>query len=169
MMPPVVAIVGYSNSGKTRVATHLVRTLAGWGYRVAAVKHCHEGHDIDRPGSDTDLLQRAGAATVVASSPGKLTVMESVEGELSLSAIVSRLGEEFDIFIAEGFKYGDAPKVLVVGSGPPPRIENVIAIVGDASSDWNAPAYGRNELDSLAEQIRREFLETRPPKRHRSS
>ena len=37
MAPPVVGVVGLSNSGKTMVAASLVAALSGQGYRVAAV------------------------------------------------------------------------------------------------------------------------------------
>ncbi len=74
MAPPIVAVVGLSDSGKTNVAASLVAALAGQGYRVAAVKHCPHGHESDRPSSDTDRLYEAGAVTVAASSPGGVPV-----------------------------------------------------------------------------------------------
>lgn len=158
-MPPIVAVVGYSNSGKTRVAVSLVQFLAGRGHRVAAVKHCHLGHQMDRLDSDTDRLYRAGAVVVIASSPDQTTRMEQVIGDTSLDALTSSLRDNVDIVIAEGFKGSCAPKVLVVGeSGPPASVENLIAVVGDAPSTHAVPQYCFGELDGLAEQIQTEFL-----------
>ena len=62
---PVVTIVGYSDSGKTTVASALIRALTGEGYRIAYIKHSPHGHESDKPGSDTDRQRDAGAALAV--------------------------------------------------------------------------------------------------------
>ena len=163
-MPPVVAIVGYSNSGKTRVASSLIRSFSGQGYRVAAVKHCPHGHDIERGGSDTDRLSKAGAVAVTASSPGKLTRVERVNGDSRLESIVSALDNGIDIVVAEGFKTSGIPKVLVLDSSPSPTgVKNIVAIVSDAPGPWKLPTYSFNALDMLADQLRKLFLEAAPP------
>ena len=124
-MPPVVAIVGNSNSGKTRVAVYLIQTLTAQGYRIAAIKHCPHGHDVDRPGSDTDRLYSSGAAVVMASSPGKRTRLERVDGDTPLGSIISSFGPDVDMVIAEGFKANSVPKVLVLSNGGhPPEVQN---------------------------------------------
>ena len=64
MTTPVIAVVGYADSGKTTVAAALIQILSGEGYEVAAVKHCPHGHDVDREGSDTQRMGQAGAAAV---------------------------------------------------------------------------------------------------------
>lgn len=126
--PPVVAIVGPSNSGKTRVATALVEILTGRGYQIAAIKHCPHGHDTDRSRSDSDRLYQAGAATVIASSPDRRTLVERVDHDGSLDTLVSSVGPRVDLVIAEGFKGSQAPKILVMSSeqmapNPPPETE----------------------------------------------
>lgn len=163
MLTPVVSVVGYSNSGKTRVATSLVASLSEHGYRVTAIKHCHDGHDVDRPGSDTSQLYEAGAATVVASSPGQMTKTERVDGDYSLESIAARVGGGADIIIAEGFKASSVPKVLVIGNDAPPDVEGVIAVVSDSLGEWSVPTYAFDDLNLLSEQIRKEFLEADAP------
>lgn len=69
--PPVVAVVGYSDSGKTRVAAALIELLSARGYRIAAIKHCLHGHQPARPHSDSERLYERGAVAVIASSPDK--------------------------------------------------------------------------------------------------
>lgn len=157
-MPPVVAIVGNSNSGKTRVATSLIATLSGQGYRIAAVKHCPHGHEVDRANSDTDRLHKAGAVAVVASSPDKLTRFEKADGDSSLERIVSSMDGCVDMIIAEGFKASAAPKVLVVSERPHPVVEDAVAVVCDTPGTWGLPRYGFEDLDLLAEQLRQQFL-----------
>jgi molybdopterin-guanine dinucleotide biosynthesis protein B len=154
MTVPVVAIVGYSDSGKTRVATALTRILVDSGYRIAAVKHCHHGHQLDNAGKDTADLAAAGASPVVASSPGQITTIQSVEGDASLEEIVASIDAVYGLVIAEGFKRSTVPKVLVLGDEviePPPS--NIIAVVGDGGPDIGVPRYGFDDLEALAGQL----------------
>jgi molybdopterin-guanine dinucleotide biosynthesis protein B len=163
MVPQVIAVVGYSDSGKTTVASFLVERLTAEGYRVAAVKHCPHGLDLGGADSDTERLYRAGAVIVVAASPDRLSTIERAGGDATLKSVVSSFGAAIDLVIAEGFKGSEAPKVLVVGDGqPPPAVDNVVAVVSGVPGDWDAPAYSPGDLDALADQLRREFLERRP-------
>ena len=157
MAPPVVAVVGLSNSGKTKVAASLVAALASQGYNVAAVKHCPHGHESDRPSSDTDRLYEAGAATVAASSPGALTTRRRVSGDLRLETVVSTVGAGSDVVVAEGFKSSTAPKIVV--GDLPVSLENVIARVDSKPERSDVPTYTFRQMDALADQIRQQFLE----------
>ena len=162
MCTPVVAIVGYSNSGKTEVACSLVRSLTDAGHKVAAVKHCPHGHDLDRAGSDTDRLAGAGATITVACSPGKVTRVEQVDEEPPLQSIVDAFGDDVDLVIAEGFKHSSVPKVLVAnGGGQAPQVSNVVAVVGDRPRDCGAPVYCHDELEDLTAYLSDRFLEGR--------
>ena len=156
-MLPVIAVVGNSNSGKTRVAESLIAALAARGYRVAAIKHCPHGHDINRSQSDTHRMFEAGATTVIAASPDQRTRVDRTNGDSPLDSIVSTLEKGVDLVVAEGFKTSAGPKVLVVhGDSPPPSVENVIATVGDGQDHepfGNVPAYGFEEADKLADQL----------------
>lgn len=157
MPPPVVAVVGTSKSGKTTVASALVRILSAKGYRVAAVKHCPHGHDIDRTASDTDRLYKAGAVAVIASSPGKRTRIERVAG---LDSLVASFGGEVDLVIAEGFTASDVPKVLVVNGGSgASSLANVIATVGEGPGGRDSSIHSPEDLEELAAILRKKLLE----------
>lgn len=158
-MIPVVAIVGWSESGKTRVASALVEILAAQGYRVAAVKHAAHGHQIDRPGTDSARLFAAGAAKVVVSSPGQVTSFERREGDTSIEEIVLSLEPCFDLVIAEGFKESAVPKVLVLDGEHAPQVTNVIALITDGPKVEAVPCYSFGEVDRLAEQVKDEVME----------
>ena len=163
MITTVLAVVGYSDSGKTKVASSLIKTLTEKGYRLAAVKHCPHGHEVDLADSDTDRLYKAGAVTVVASSPQRLTKFERVTADSALESIVSTIGDGIDLVIAEGFKSSTVPKVLVGnGASPTPIPDDLIAIVTDEPRTWDIPTYSTDELHKLADQIRSQFLEARP-------
>ena len=152
---PVIAVVGYQDSGKTTVAAGLVRVLSDQGLRVAAVKHCPHGHEVDRQGSDTDRLGKAGAATVVAASPGKVTRTDRDDADPSLESIVASLSG-FDIIIAEGFKGSNVPKILVAREGRPILIApDAIAVVTDTDGDKvrAGPRFGFEDMEALAAYI----------------
>ena len=165
-MPPVVVVAGNSNSGKTRIAESLIAALVARGYRVAAIKHCPHGHDIDRSKSDTNRMFEAGAATVIAASPDKRTRVDKTNEDTPLKSIVSTLGAGVDLVVAEGFKTSAFPKLLVVdGAPPPPSVENVIATVGDGRQRdlyGEVPAYGFEDGDKLASQLIAQVFETAP-------
>lgn len=119
-MTSIIAIVGYSDSGKTTVASYLVQELTSRGFRVAAIKHCHSGHDIGKPNSDTTRLFQAGATSVTASSPGFKTKTDRVDGDTSLEDLALQMDGQFDLILAEGFKSSAVPKILVSNEAKPP-------------------------------------------------
>ncbi|MFH1560185.1 MAG: molybdopterin-guanine dinucleotide biosynthesis protein B [Chloroflexota bacterium] len=162
MTLPAIAVVGYSDTGKTTVASSLVQTLVARGYRIAAVKHCPHGHKVDRPSTDSARLFAAGADKVVATSPGLLTSMEVTQVDTSLEAIVASLESSdysYDLVVAEGFKGSSAPKILVMGEEHlSPSPQNVIAIIGDHKTAGKVPSYTFQELDALANQVQDQML-----------
>ena len=158
-MPPIISVVGYSNSGKTRVATHLIEYLINQGYSVAAIKHCHEGYEMDCPGSDTDRLSRAGASVVMAISPDQQATLQKVSCDASLESVASTLGPGIDIVVAEGFKGSQSPKILVLGSDHQfMTLNNLVAVVSDSPVECGHPQYGFDQLTELAHRVRNEFL-----------
>ncbi len=164
MTTPVIAVVGASGSGKTRVATTLIRTLVDRGYRIAAVKHAAHGHQVDRAGTDSARLYQAGADKVVVSSPGQVTAIEQTRGETSLEDIVTSLDPSYELVVAEGFKNSAVAKVLVLAPGKPsPSLEDVIAVVGHCGDVKDVPCYTFQELDGLASQIQEQIMGSQPP------
>ncbi len=159
MIPPVVAVVGYSNSGKTTVATTLIHALTKLGLRIAAVKHCHEGHQLEITGKDSAALFAAGASRTIVASPGQVTSVQRTIGDTTLEEIVDFLEPGYDLVIAEGFKVSSVPKVLVCGEEavqPPPS--NVIAVVGDRPEAGDTPCYSFTDLGGLVQQILDQLL-----------
>ncbi|MBI4299330.1 MAG: molybdopterin-guanine dinucleotide biosynthesis protein B [Chloroflexi bacterium] len=162
MKPPTVAIVGYSDSGKTRVATALIRLLVAKGYRIAAVKHASHGHMVDRPGTDSERLLQAGAATVILSSPGQKTSIEMREEDNPLEQIVSSLDSDYDLVIVEGFKNSSAPKVLVTGVEALSSLpQGLVAVVSDQEKVEGIPNYAFQDMESLAKLIEVQIMHGR--------
>lgn len=155
---PVIAIVGSSDSGKTRVAVRLVEILTRRGRRIAAIKHCPHGHDSQPAASDTGRLLAAGAAHVRAVSPRITTAVERTSAEQSLEAIAADLAFEYDLVIAEGFKGSAVPKVLVTSDRPLSQTpSHVIATVGEAAAR-GVPAFSFEQIDDLASLVESEFV-----------
>lgn len=163
MTLPTIAIVGYSDAGKTTVASSLIQTLVARGYRIVAVKHCAHGHEVDRPSTDSARLFAAGAGRVVMSSPGLLTSIEATQMDTPLEAIAASLDSSdssYDLVVAEGFKGSSVPKVLVMGEERlSPSPQNVIAVVGDHRTAGEVPSYTFQEVDALADQLQSQMLE----------
>lgn len=76
--PPTIAILGYKNSGKTMVATHITAHLASTGHRVLACKRVGDpDFTLDRPGTDSQKLAESGASAVLLHSDASTTLLLS--------------------------------------------------------------------------------------------
>ena len=163
MTLPVVAIVGLSDSGKTTVASAIIKSLKARGYSIAAVKHSPHGHRLDWPGSDSSRLLAAGADRMILSSPGRLSTIELTDGDAKIEDIVALLDSSYDLVIAEGFKDSAVPKVLVTGEEELlPSPQNIMAAVGTHKATSDVPSYSFEELDGLAQQIQEHMLSRAP-------
>jgi molybdopterin-guanine dinucleotide biosynthesis protein B len=60
----VLAVTGWSNSGKTTLIVDLIQHLVARGDRVAAIKHTHHAVN-DRDEGDTARFRAAGASPVI--------------------------------------------------------------------------------------------------------
>ena len=115
-MIPVVSFIGRSNSGKTTLLEKVVRELKLKGYRVGVVKHTHHNFAIDHPGKDSWRLAQAGSDVIAVSSPSKVAFIEHVESEVDLSQLSTFFEGKVDIVLAEGYKKGNAAKILVLST-----------------------------------------------------
>ena len=150
--PPIVGFAGYRGSGKTTLATGVVRALADAGVRVAAVKHAHHSFDIDRPGKDSYELRRAGAVqTLVGSRRRWALVTESAPArEPTLDELVGRLDlESVDIVLVEGFKHAEAPKIAVRREEDAPFVDDpfVVAVATPGARGGGRRGLPRLDLD----------------------
>jgi molybdopterin-guanine dinucleotide biosynthesis protein B len=113
---PVIAVSGYSNSGKTMLVERLVGELVRRGYRVATIKHTH--HDNNScPGKDTRRHIDAGSVATMLAGPHELEITRRVRVETSLGEMVAMMGSDWDILICEGFKREPLPGVWLYQEG----------------------------------------------------
>jgi molybdopterin-guanine dinucleotide biosynthesis protein B len=166
-MPPVVSIVGKSESGKTTLLEKLLKELKARGYRVATVKHTAEKLSFDEPGKDSWRHIQAGSEATLISSPDKVVLIKPTRTTISLEEIVRLLGEDYDIILTEGFKVSDAPKIEVhrKQAGPPlASVKRLIAIATDEPLETKARQFSLNDVKGLADLLEKGFIQ---PQRER--
>lgn len=161
-MPPIVSIIGKSESGKTTLLEKLIAELKSRGYRVATAKHAPQESSFDEPGKDSWRHARAGSEAAVISSSDKLVLIKPTSGEASLKQIAYLLGEDYDIILAEGFSQGDAPKIEVhrKQSGPPlTSVKKLFAIATDEPLDTKTRQFALEDTKGLADLLEKGFIQ----------
>lgn len=154
MPVPVFAIVGRSGSGKTKFIESLVPELRSRGLRVAYVKHCHKGFDLDRRDKDSGRVLEAGAEVAVLVSPERTAVIE--RNNSKLSELVEGLRSGTDVVVVEGFKSEPVRKIevfrsalgssLVCGSDP-----NLLAVISDEPVKADLPTFGSEKIEEFVD------------------
>lgn len=167
-MSPVVSFVGKSQSGKTVLIEQLITEFKKRGYKVAAIKHCHAGMEIDHRGKDSWRYAQAGSDAVCIGSPDKLAFVKRLDRELGVREIIPLLGPEYDLVLVEGFKRSRLPKIEVhrkeLGDDLLCSLEELSAIVTDGSLDallansCKLPVFRWGDTVALADFIERNFV-----------
>jgi molybdopterin-guanine dinucleotide biosynthesis protein B len=168
-MPPIVSIVGKSETGKTTLIEKLIGELKSRGYRVATVKHTPQDSSFDEPGKDSWRHIQAGSEAAVISSVNKLVLIKPAPQESSLEQIAHLLGEDYDIILTEGFSQGDAPKIEVHRRqvGPPlTKVRKLIAIATDEPLETKTRQFSLEDIKGLADLLETGFIK---PQRERVS
>ena len=168
-MIPIVSIVGLSNSGKTTLIEKIIPLLTKKGYRIATVKHCSHGFEMDKEGKDTWKHKKAGAKTIVAVSDKKIAMIRDIKERYKLEEIRDRFIEDVDLIIAEGYKTERYQKIEVIrdGVGKRPlctRDNNLIAIVSDRKINIKGvPLININNPKAVAQFIEKRFVKNNKP------
>lgn len=167
-MVPVVSIVGWKNSGKTRLIEGVVPELKRRGYRIGTIKHDSHGlapEDVDREGTDTYRHQLCGAESVILSGPNKLMLVKEVSAPRSIDDITRAYLCGLDLILTEGYKSEDKPKIEVyrqeVGGANgllcKPE-DNLIALASDSRFDFDLPWFGLDDYSRIADFLEEKFL-----------
>ena len=162
-MPPVVAVIGKKNCGKTTLIEGLIPELIDLGYRVGTIKHHHGELSIDQPGKDTWRHKKAGAEAVVLSSSKGLGLIRDTSREIPVQELVSLYFLEMDLVLTEGYKKEPIPKVEIfrsaVHSEPLPDPQgSLIARVSDVETDPDVLHFGLDESRALAQFIAEKII-----------
>ncbi len=155
-MPPIVFIVGKSDSGKTTIVERLIVEFKRRGYRVATIKHEAYGFDIDKPGKDSWRHAQAGSDAVVLSSAQKLALIKNVDHEPGIAELARLIGTDFDIIIVKGFKQGKGLKIEVHRKELGELVcdpRELVALVTDEALELDVPQFDPDDVLALAELI----------------
>ncbi|MBM6682836.1 cyclic pyranopterin monophosphate synthase MoaC [Collinsella intestinalis] len=114
---PVVAFVGYQNSGKTTLVEKVIAELTRRGIRVGTIKHHgHAGFDIDVPGKDSWRHAHAGSRHVGIVSAERYAEYADTDSELPLEQMLARY-PDVDVVLVEGYKAAGLANIVVARSG----------------------------------------------------
>jgi molybdopterin-guanine dinucleotide biosynthesis protein B len=158
-MPPIVSVVGRSDSGKTTFLEKLIPALKARGLRIAVVKHDSHGFEMDRPGKDTWRLRQAGADAVMISSPHQMALIRAgLDQELALDDLADLVGDSVDLVLTEGYKSGDKKKIevsrKVVANGELLcGVEELLAVVADGPRPVKVPQFGLEDAAGVADLL----------------
>jgi molybdopterin-guanine dinucleotide biosynthesis protein MobB len=109
--PPVLAVCGLKNTGKTTLLTKLIPILTGQGLMTAVIKHDGHEFEADVPGTDTWRLARAGAYGVGIYSAGQYLVRKKQSGTQAFD--LAAFFPEADLILLEGGKTAAWPKIEI--------------------------------------------------------
>jgi len=161
MSVPLLAIVGWSGTGKTTLLQQVIPILSNKRIRAGLIKHTHHQMDVDTPGKDSYLLRKAGASQVMLASSERWALMcETPEKQsIDLPYLLSRMDHSaLEIVLVEGFKEEPVPKIVLWRAGIKGGIEElldeqVIAVASDQKLALNVPFLDINRPDNIADFI----------------
>jgi len=114
----VVAVIGTSNSGKTRLICALIRHFVTSGQTVAAIKHTHHALNEQKRG-DTATFSRAGAAPVILAGECEAVLFAETTRRIPFADPSDLLAYlPADVVLVEGFTQFDGwPRIEAAQAG----------------------------------------------------
>ncbi|MGK3143771.1 molybdopterin-guanine dinucleotide biosynthesis protein MobB [Pantoea sp. C2G6] len=161
MSLPLLAIVGWSGTGKTTLLQSVIPILSSKGIRAGLIKHTHHQMDVDTPGKDSYLLRKAGASQVIVASSKRWALMcETPEEQpINLRYLLNQMDPSMlEMVLVEGFKNEAVPKIVLWRAGIKGGVEELldeqtIAVASDQPLSLKVPLLDINRPESVAEFI----------------
>ena len=154
----IIAFVGDSGSGKTRLIKRLVPELKKRGISVAVIKHCTHGFDMGGKDKDSSKFLAAGADGVVLVSPARQAVIKKNGRVSSFAALARDSFRTADIVLVEGGrKDKKLKKIEVLRRGKSEGIKSsrreLAAVVADFQVAGRAPVFHPRQLKKIADWL----------------
>ena len=151
----LLAIVGFSDAGKTGLIQKLIPEFNNRGNSVAVLKHCPHGFELDREGTDSWHYMQAGSQGVALLSPQKLAVLQAKGFPPQTAGIAETFFPDFDIVLVEGGKNEPGiPKIWVLRSGETgvqeAERDDVIALIAEGHLACPKPVFRAVQVRELA-------------------
>ena len=158
MSVPVLAIVGFSNSGKTTLMEKLIAALSAEGLDVCTIKHSHHQPEMDTPGKDSWRHKHAGAKGSLLVGPEQLLMVADIQKPLTPQEMADAYFPHADLVLVEGYASMPCAKIEVVreARSTDMRCESseLIAVVTDVQGlHVNIPKLDLNNTQQVAKFI----------------
>lgn len=112
----MLAVIGYSDSGKTTLCEEITREAAGRGMRVVFVKHTHH---VEAGGAPNDTTRVLHAGAVAAYLVNGTTIIPTDRGRHAAAIDLQSIVDEHaaDAILVEGWKSeGEWPRISMLRS-----------------------------------------------------
>ena len=151
----IIAVVGRSGSGKTRLIVRLIPELRGAGISVAVIKHCGHGFDLGGENKDSSLYLAAGAPAVGLAGPTERALIHRGGPEPSLARLAETWFPEAELVIIEGGTGESGLKKIEVlrqgiSDGAETAPSELAAVVADGPVCAAVPVFHPDHPDEIA-------------------
>ncbi len=157
----VIAVVGSSGSGKTGLIERLAAEYRKRKRRLAVVKHCPHGFDLEAEGKDSRRFMRAGAVGAALIAPDGQVVFRRGCRSPDLVQAAAGFFLEADVVLVEGgCRVPGGKKIVVLSGGVLARAagpaKDVLAYVSESRVKVNKPVFRPTDVRRIADFIDRE-------------
>ncbi len=158
MAVPVLAIVGFSNSGKTTLMEKLIQALSAHGLHVCSIKHSHHQPEMDTPGKDSFRHKQAGATGSLLVGPDQLMLVQDALPNKTPQALADTFFPDADLVLVEGYASMPCAKIEVVRGERSMDLrcptDELLAVATDIKGlDVPVPTLDLNDTQAIAQFI----------------
>ncbi len=158
----LIAFVGDSDTGKTKLIKSLIKELSKRGYSVAVIKHCAHGFTLSPEGKDSSQFMEAGADSTAMLSPERVAVLFRNDAEVCYEGIAWEFFPGADFVLIEGGRDDHKiPKIEVLRKGISEKVtctlNELVAVVSDEKIVINKPLFNPEETGKIADFLGREY------------
>lgn len=157
----IIAIVGRSGSGKTRLITRLIPELRSRGVSVAVIKHCGHGFDLGGEAKDSSQYLAAGAPDVGLVGPNDRALIHRGGPEAPLARLAETWFSTADLVIVEGGKSEPGlKKIEVLRQGISDGVEtapsDLVAVIADVEVAAPVPVFHPDRIADIVQWLKGE-------------
>jgi molybdopterin-guanine dinucleotide biosynthesis protein B len=154
----IIAFVGNSGSGKTRLIRRLVPELKKRGLSVAVIKHCGHGFDLGGEEKDSSQFLASGADGVALLSPERTAIIQRNGNEMNFRALARDSFPTADMVLVEGGRKDQGLKKIEVlrrgvSDGVQTSAQELAAVVADFDVRCQAPVFHPENVAKIADWL----------------